>query len=246
MVTGAGRGIGRAAAERLAGQGMTVVGVSRTADDLRSLAEASGADFIAASVETADGCRAIVDEVLSRHGAIDILVHSAGGGSPEERAVWSQDPDMWSTTIAVNLDAAFHLTRLASAGMVERGFGRIVVVSSTAGQLGAPRMTAYCAAKHGVIGFVRAAAHDLAAHGVTCNAVCPGWVRTPASELAAVVEAAERGVTVERVWEERNAASPAGRVTTLEEVADTIAFLASPQASGVNGEDVRVSVGAQW
>jgi NAD(P)-dependent dehydrogenase (short-subunit alcohol dehydrogenase family) len=246
LVTGGGRGIGRATAALLAARGLTVVAVSRTERDLRALHEATGVDYIVASVETERGCEEIVREAISRHGRIDVLVNNAGADSGGEREIWQQDPAVWRSSMAVNLDAAFHLTRLASAGMVELGFGRIVMVSSTAGQIGGLRLSAYCAAKHGLLGLMRAAAQDLAPHGVTCNAVCPGWVRTPMSQQTAAVEAAEQGVSVEQIWRERDASSPAGRVVTTEEVAEAIGFLASPAASGVNGEALTVSLGSPW
>lgn len=130
--------------------------------------------------------------------------------------------------------------------MVERRSGRILMVSSTAGEVGGPQMSAYCASKHGLLGLMRAAAHDLAPYGVTCNAVCPGWVRTPMSEHTAEVEASVLGVSTDEIWRQRDADSPAGRIVTAEEVAETIAFLASAAASGINGEAVTISLGSAW
>jgi NAD(P)-dependent dehydrogenase (short-subunit alcohol dehydrogenase family) len=107
-------------------------------------------------------------------------------------------------------------------------------------------MSAYCASKHGVIGLMRAAACDLGHHNVTCNAVLPGWVKTEMAERSAEREAERRGITVEQVWTERAAEYPAGRVLTPEEVAETIAFLASTEASGVSGETVTVALAGPW
>ena len=107
-------------------------------------------------------------------------------------------------------------------------------------------MSAYCASKGGLEGLTRAAAHDVASSGVTCNAVAPGWVRTPMAERTAQVEADARGVTVDRIWQERAASYPTGRVVEPEEVADVIAFLASEQASAINGEVIRVAHGSSW
>jgi NAD(P)-dependent dehydrogenase (short-subunit alcohol dehydrogenase family) len=246
LVTGGGRGIGRSTAELLARRGMTVVAVSRTEHELQSLRDAVGAEYIAAGIETQPGCEAIVEETLRRHGRVDVLVNNAGIDSGAERPIWQQDPDLFRQSLAVNLEAAYHLTRLVAGGMVERRSGRIVMVSSTAGQLGGPLMTAYCVSKHGLLGLMRAAAHDLAPHGVTCNAVCPGWVRTPMSEHTAEVEASAQGVTTDEIWRQRDADSPAGRIVTAEEVAETIAFLAGPTASGINGETITVSLGSSW
>jgi NAD(P)-dependent dehydrogenase (short-subunit alcohol dehydrogenase family) len=246
LVTGGGRGIGRSTAELLVSRGMTVVAVSRTERDLRSLKDAVGVDYIVASVDTERSCESIVEETLQRHGRIDILVNNAGVESGVERPIWQQDPTLFRQSLAVNLEGAFRLTRLVAGDMVERGSGRIVMVSSTAGEIGGPRMSAYCASKHGLLGLMRAAAHDLAPYGVTCNAVCPGWVRTPMSEHTAEVEANARGVTIEEIWRQRDADSPAGRIVTPEEVAETIAFLASPAARGINGEAITVSLGSAW
>jgi NAD(P)-dependent dehydrogenase (short-subunit alcohol dehydrogenase family) len=245
LVTGGGRGIGRATAELLVNRGMTVVAVSRTKRELRALNDAVGADYIAASIETQQGCEAIVEETLRRHGRVDVLVNNAGV-SGAEGPIWQQDPDLFRHSLAVNLEAAYHLTRLVAGGMVERRSGRIVMVSSTAGQVGGLMMTAYCVSKHGLLGLMRAAAQDLAPHGVTCNAVCPGWVRTPMSEHTAELEASVQSVTTEEIWRQRDAGSPAGRIVTAEEVAEAIAFLASAAAGGINGEAVTVSLGSTW
>jgi 3-hydroxybutyrate dehydrogenase len=222
------------------------MGVSRTETELADLAREVPVEILAESVATAEGCARIVEETTVRLGPIEVLVNNAGIGSGGEREIWEQDPALWRQTMAVNLDGPFHLTRLASAGMVERGWGRIVVVSSTAGEFGAPRMSAYCASKHAVIGLARAVAYDVARFGVTCNAVLPGWVRTEMAERSALREAQRRGITVEDVWRERSADYPAGRVVTAEEVAETIAFLVSEAASGINGEAVKIALGSPW
>jgi NAD(P)-dependent dehydrogenase (short-subunit alcohol dehydrogenase family) len=130
--------------------------------------------------------------------------------------------------------------------MVERGFGRIVMVSSTAGHVGGGRMSAYCASKHGLNGLMRAVAQDVGPYGVTCNAVAPGWVRTPMAERSAQVEAERRGTTVDEIWRERAASYPEQRVVEPGEVAEVIAFLASDAASGMNGEVVTVALGGVW
>jgi NAD(P)-dependent dehydrogenase (short-subunit alcohol dehydrogenase family) len=246
LVTGAGRGIGKATALALARDGARVMGASRTESELAALAEEAPVEYVVGTVDDEAGCRRIVEETVGRLGRLDILVNNAGIGSGRERPVWEQEPPVWRETLAVNLDGPFHLVRLASPGMIERGWGRIVNVSSTAGQIGAASMSAYCASKHGLIGLTRAAAIDLGPFGVTCNAVLPGWVRTEMAEMSATREAERRGVAVDEVWAARAAEYPAGRVVTPEEVAATIAFLASDEASGVNGEAVTVALGAPW
>jgi NAD(P)-dependent dehydrogenase (short-subunit alcohol dehydrogenase family) len=246
LVTGAGRGIGRAAALALAARGVRVVGVSRTEAELAGLAREAPVEVLAESVESEAGCARIVAEARRRLGPVDILVNNAGVGSAHERPVWEQDPAVWRETLAVNLDAPFHLTRLAVPDMVERGWGRVVMVSSTAGEVGGAAMSAYCASKHGVLGLMRAVAQDVGPFGVTCNAVLPGWVRTAMAERSAAQEAERRGIAVEEVWEERAAVYPVGRIVAAEEVAAAIAFLASEEASGINGEALTVALGGIW
>lgn len=246
LVTGAGRGIGRAAALALAERGARVFAVSRTESELASLAQEAQVEYFVESVATEEGCARIVAEARSRLGPIDILVNNAGLGSAHERAVWEHDPALWRETMAVNLDGPFHLTRLVVPDMVERRWGRVVMVSSTAGQVGGAAMPAYTASKHGLLGLMRAVAQDVGPYEVTCNAVLPGWVRTEMGEVSAAREAETRGVTVEDVWRERASAYPPGRVVAAEEVAAAIAFLASEEASGINGEALTVALGGPW
>jgi NAD(P)-dependent dehydrogenase (short-subunit alcohol dehydrogenase family) len=242
LVTGAGRGIGRATALALAERGARVMAVSRTEGELAEL----GLDYVAESVATPEGCERIVTEARGRLGPIEILVNNAGLGSAHERPIWEQDPSVWHETLAVNLHAPFHLTRLAAPDMVERGWGRIVMVSSTAGQIGGAAESAYDTSKHGLLGLMRSVAQDVGSFGVTCNAVLPGWVRTSMAERSAEEVAAQRGVSVEEVWAERAAVYPAGRVVTAEEVAAAIVFLAGEEASGINGEAITVALGGIW
>ena len=246
IVTGAGRGIGRATALALASRGARVLGVSRTEDELASLAGEAPIEVLAESVATEEGCERIVAEARDRLGPVEILVLNAGIGSGHEREIWAQETPVWRESMAVNLDGPFFLSRAASADMKEGGWGRIVMVSSTSGEIGSPRTSAYTASKHGLMGLMRSVAQDLGPFGVTCNAVLPGWVRTEMAERSARIEAERRDVTVEEVWAERAAAYPGNRVVMPEEVAEEIAFLASDAASGVNGEGVTVALGGLW
>lgn len=246
LVTGAGRGIGRAIAVRLAGDGARVMAVARTADELSGLAAETGAEWLAETVATADGCRRIVEETKRRFGRIDILVNNAAIGSAGEQVIWLQDPARWREAMAVNLDAPFELTRLTLPGMIDRGWGRIVMIGSIAGLAAgvAPAMSAYATSKHGLLGLTRAVALEAAAYGVTCNAVLPGSVRTKASELKVAEEAARAGTTLEEAWAARAARTVAGRLVKAEEVAAVVGFLAGEDASAVNGETIGVALQA--
>ena len=246
LVTGAGRGIGRATALALTGRGARVMAIARTESELATLAREAPVEFLTESVGTREGCARIVAETVRRLGPIEILVNNAGIGSAHERPIWEQDPEVWHETMAVNLHGPFELTRLVASGMRDRRFGRIVMVSSTAGEVGAQAMSAYCASKHGLLGLMRSVAHDLAPFNVTCNAVLPGWVRTEMAELSAEREAEARGMSVAEVWAERGSAYPAGRVVMPAEIAAAIVFLASEEASGINGEAITVALGGLW
>ena len=239
LVTGAGRGIGRATAKVLAARGARVMGVSRNEEELASL----GLDHVAADLGTLEGCTRAVETTLERFGHIDILVCNHGVGSADERVVWEQDPALWSATMRVNLDGPFHLSRLVLPGMVERRYGRLVFTSSTAGQIAEAAGSAYSSSKHALLGLMRSAAVDAGAYNVTSNAVLPGWVRTEMADRSAQVEATERGLSVDEIWNERASLYPPGRVPTVDEVANVIAFLASDEASGVSGQAITVALG---
>lgn len=246
LVTGGGRGIGRAASVALAGAGARVTVVARTHEEVAAVAAEIGGDFIAASADTLEGCTAIVEEAERRSGPIDILVCSAGIGGWGGKPIWETSDERWRATLATNLDGPFFLSRLVTKGMTQRGFGRLVFVSSTAGEVGGPEQPAYCASKHGVIGLMRGIAQDVIPFGVTSNAVLPGWVRTRMSEDDAADEASRTGRSPEEIWAARAAEYAAGRVLDPEEVAAAIAFLCSDAASGVNGEAMRVALGGLW
>ncbi len=240
LVTGAGRGIGRAVAELLAARGAQVMGISRSEHELTAL----GLEYTVADLGTPEGCALAVAETERRLGPIDILVCNHGVGSAHERVIWEQDPNVWRETMQINLDGPFQLSRLVLRGMVERGYGRLVYTSSTAGLVAEYAGSAYTAAKHGLIGLMRSVARDAGAHGITANAVLPGWVRTEMAERSARADAEAHGITAEKVWEDRAALYPPGRVATPQEVAEMIAFFASEESSGVSGEAVRVALGS--
>jgi NAD(P)-dependent dehydrogenase (short-subunit alcohol dehydrogenase family) len=216
--------------------------VARSEQDLADV----GLEYSVADLGDPDGCAHAVAEAEQRLGPIEILVCNHGIGSAHERVVWEQKPEVWSETMRVNLDAPFHLSRLVLPGMVQRKFGRIVYTSSTAGLIAEPAGCAYNSSKHGLLGLMRSVAVDGGAYGITSNAVLPGWVRTEMAEGSARQEAEDRGLTTDRVWEERAALYPPGRVATPREVAEMIAFLASEESSGVSGEAIRVALGSVW
>lgn len=242
LVTGAGRGIGRVTAQLLAARGAEVMCVARSRKDL----EATGLDHTVADLGTPEGCAHAIAETEKRLGPVDILVCNHGIGSAHEKVIWEQTPDVWSESMRINLDGPFELSRLILRGMTERGYGRVVYTSSTAGLVAEHAGSAYNSSKSGLLGLMRSVAADGGAFGVTANAVLPGWVRTEMAERSARQEAEDRGITPDEVWAERAALYPPGRVATPQEVAELIAFLASEESSGVSGEAIRVALGSVW
>ncbi len=240
LITGGGRGIGRATAELLASRGAKVMCVARSQQDLVDV----GLEYSVADLGSPEGCAHAVAEAEQRLGPIEILVCNHGIGSAHEQVVWKQQPEVWSETMRLNLDGPFYLSRLVLQGMIERRFGRIVYTSSTAGLVAEHAGSAYNRSKHGLLGLMRSVAQDGGSYGITSNAVLPGWVRTEMAERSARQEAKDRCITAGQVWEERAASYPPGRVATRQEVAEMIAFLASEESSGVSGEAIRVALGS--
>ena len=240
IVTGAGRGIGRAIAAALADDGYRPVVVDLDGDaadaSARWLAErgADGALAFQADVRSFDRAREVVGEVLARLGRVDALVNNAG--ISQSKAFVELTEDDWDRTIGVHLKGAFNWSHAVAPGMLERRAGRIVCISSvnakTGGAFPAVSKTAYAAAKAGMLGLVRGLARELAPH-VTVNAVCPGLVET---ELTASMWAGPRGA-------EAIDAIPAGRVGQPEDIANAVAFLASAKAGYITGEVVDVNGG---
>ncbi len=242
LVTGAGRGIGRATADLLASRGARVMAVARSESELQTL----GLDYVVADLGTLDGCTLAVEETQDRLGPVAILVCNHGIGSAHERVIWEQEPELWRETMRINLDGPYFLSQLVVKDMIEQGYGRLVFTSSTAGQVAGYAGSAYNSSKHGLLGLMRSVAQDAGPHSVTSNAVLPGWVRTQMAETSAEAEAEQRGISPDEVWAERAALYPAGRVVSPREVAEVIAFLASEESSGINGEAITVALGGIW
>jgi NAD(P)-dependent dehydrogenase (short-subunit alcohol dehydrogenase family) len=214
VVTGGTKGIGKAIVERFEAAGDRVVGVGRATCDVTDEGQVS----------------ALFDEV----GDVDVLVNNAGlaQGAPLART----SVDAWREHLEVNATGAFLCTRAVLDGMIERGDGRIVTVASTAGLRGARYTAAYTAAKHAAVGLMRATAAEVAGTGVTANAVCPGWVRTDMMRRAVERITATTNRDTAQAEAALVAQMPLGRALEPEEVAFTVAFLASPEAAAINGQ----------
>jgi len=157
LVTGGGRGIGRATAELLASRGARVLCVARSEQELAQV----GLEYAVADLGNPEGCAHAVEEARQRLGRIEILVCNHGMGSAHERVVWEQEPEVWNETMRINLDGPFHLSRLLLKGMIESRYGRIVYTSSTAGLVAEHAGSAYSSSKHGLLGLMRSVATNV-------------------------------------------------------------------------------------
>lgn len=240
-VTGGGSGIGAAIAARLVHEGASVVLMGRREDRLRAQREAIGATDIAVVDVTDAASVAEAFEQIERNGPIDLLVNNAG--QVESRAFKRADLAHWQRMLDVNLTGTFLCTQAVVPGMVERGFGRIVNVASTAALKGYGYVAAYCAAKHGVLGLTRALAQELAKSGVTVNAVCPGYTDTEIVAEAVANIVAKTGRTAEEARASLAASNPQGRLIAPEEVAASVAWLARRESGGINGQAIAVCGG---
>jgi NAD(P)-dependent dehydrogenase (short-subunit alcohol dehydrogenase family) len=213
--------------------------VSRSESELKE----TGFPYIVADLGTEAGCHSVVSSVEKEHGRIDICVCNHGVGSAHEKVLWEQSTETWHQTMDINLNGPFYLTRAVMAGMKRRGYGRFVFTSSTAGVIAEPAGSAYNVSKHGLIGLMRSVAEDGGAHGITANAILPGWVKTDMADRSAAADAKEKGITIDEVWKQRAMLYPAGRVLRPEEVAEVIAFFSSEESGGVSGEAIKVALG---
>jgi NAD(P)-dependent dehydrogenase (short-subunit alcohol dehydrogenase family) len=221
VVTGGGKGIGRAVCEVFGAGGDRVVSVGRTAG--------AGVDEVCDVAVEAD-----VVALFDRLGPVDVLVNNAGisASAPFVRIELAD----WQRHLDVNATGVFLCTRAVLGGMLERGHGRVVTVASILGRVGARYVAAYTASKHAAVGLMRAVATEVAGTGVTANAVCPGYVRTPMTDRSVALIVERTGKTEEEAVAALASTSPLGRLLEPEEVAEAVWYLASDAAAAVNGQ----------
>lgn len=231
VVTGGGKGIGRAIVEGFARLGDRVVAVGRDAAVLEATARGAGERVSYEVCDVTD--EAAVGALFKRLGEVDVLVNNAGASSsaPVERTTLEE----WNRQLQVNVTGVFLCTRAALPAMRRRNQGRIVTVASTAALSGSPYIAGYAASKHAALGFMRVVAAEVAGTGVTANCVCPHYVRSEMTERSVARIAERTGRSPAQAQEALAGSSPLGRLIEPQEVAAAVAYLASEQAAAING-----------
>lgn len=233
LVTGASRGIGRAIASMLAAQGCVVIGTATTEAGAAAIDAALaplGGKGICLNVNDAPAVEAAVDQIVKMHGGLHVLVNNAGI-TRDTLAMRMKDED-WDAVLDTNLKAVFRLSRAALRPMMKQRYGRIVNITSVVGVTGNPGQANYVASKAGVIGLTKSLAQELAARNVTVNAVAPGFIATPMTD---VLNDKQKEMILGRV--------PAGKLGTPDDVAAAVLYLASDEANYVTGQTLHVNGG---
>ena len=246
VITGGGRGIGKAVARYLAERGASVVVSARTTKEIDAVAaelQADGHQAHAITCDVADEASvlAMTSEAANRLGTVDILVNNAG--IAPSNAVKRIPLEEWNRVLAVNVTGTFLCTKAFLPGMLERSWGRIINVASVAGLRGSKYIAAYCASKHAQIGFTRALADEVAGNGITVNAICPGYVDTPMTEYSVTQIVEKAGVSPEEALQHILALSPQKRLIRPEEIAAVAVMLCGDDGEGISGQAIAIDQG---
>ena len=253
LVTGASRGIGKAVAAALAREGAKVAVCARDAEAVRKAAEEispGGGRVLGFRADVTDKAdvRTLVQSIVARWGELHILVNNAGINA--RIPIHSDDDARWRAVLDSTLLGAYYVSRDALRHMPDRAptggrgpGGRIVNLSSILGRFGVPGYTAYCTAKHGIIGFTRALALEVAHRGITVNAICPGWVETDMADRGMGETAAVMGIGKEEFRRQALAAVPIKRILDPSEIAGLVVYLVSDAASGLTGQAINLDGG---
>lgn len=241
VVTGSTSGIGLGIAHALAAAGCDIM-MNGFGDPSEIEQQRSGLEtefgvralYNGADLSKGEQCAELIQEAGKRFGKLDILVNNAG--IQHVCPIESFPVDRWDAIIAVNLCAAFHTIRAALPGMKSAGWGRIINIASAHGLVASVNKSAYVAAKHGMMGLTKTAALELAGTGVTCNAICPGWVLTPLVKQQIAARAEQKGIPIQQAEHELLVEKqPSGKFTTVEQVGALAVFLCSPGADNITG-----------
>jgi NAD(P)-dependent dehydrogenase (short-subunit alcohol dehydrogenase family) len=241
LVTGGGRGIGRAIAESLARAGAEVTVTGRTTHEIEAVASAVGGAALRMDMADRASVNAGIEALRARVGAFDVLVNNAGIA---ESAPFDRTEDaLWDRMMEVNVTAAFALCRAFIPGMIASGWGRVVNVASNAGLTGYAYTAAYCASKHALVGMTRAIAVEIAKTPVTINAICPGWVRTQMTDEAAHRIAQKTGRGEDDARRALEQMSPQRRLVEPDEVAHLVLSLCAKEARSIHGQAIPIDGG---
>jgi NAD(P)-dependent dehydrogenase (short-subunit alcohol dehydrogenase family) len=246
-VTGAGTGIGREIALRLAAEGADVVLTGRSKDAMEEVAEqvrAAGRRALPVAMDLREpaSIEAAAAAAEQEFGRVDVLVNNSGVGGPSA-PLWEMPLDEWEDTFRVNVTGTMLACKAFLPGMIARRSGSVVVIGSVTGKRPLVNRTPYAASKTALIGLVRTLAWELGPHGIRANLVSPGGVEGPRIDWVLEQQAASRGITVDEARAEFAGGAALQRLVSAQDVANTVAFLASPRAAAITGDDINVSAG---
>lgn len=247
LITGASRGIGRSTAQALAQAGADVALAARGAEELNQVAAeitALGRKAVVIACDVTDPAQVqqMVESTHTQLGGIDILVNNAG--SAHSAKFLGHPDELWHRMLAMNLTSAYYVTKAVAPEMVERHWGRIIIIASVAGKVASRYTVAYTASKHGVLGLMKGVALELAATSVTVNAVCPGYVDTPMTNAAVANMISRTGMSEAEARAYLASTSPQKRLVTPEEVARIAVFLAQEESGGITGQAINIDGGS--